>query len=140
MPSFGLYKGNSLILIYKYTGRPYLLMIYYMNTIISLVISSVAVILTAYLLPGVTVSGFLPALLVAIVLGFLNAFVKPILVLLTLPINIITIGLFTFVINALIILLVSQIVPGFRVDGFWWALLFSVILSVVNGLMFAIFQ
>lgn len=111
-----------------------------MNTIISLVISSVAVILTAYLLPGVTVSGFLPALLVAIVLGFLNAFVKPILVLLTLPINIITIGLFTFVINALIILLVSQIVPGFRVDGFWWALLFSVILSIVNGLLFAVFQ
>lgn len=109
-----------------------------MNTIVSLVISAVAVILTAYLLPGVTVSGFLPALLVAIVLGFLNAFVKPILILLTLPINIVTIGLFTFVINALIILLVSQIVPGFRVDGFWWALLFSVILSIVNGLLFAI--
>lgn len=110
----------------------------HMNTIISLVISAVAVILTAYLLPGVTVAGFLPALLVAIVLGFLNAFVKPILILLTLPINIVTIGLFTFVINALIILLVSQIVPGFRVDGFWWALLFSVILSIVNGLLFTI--
>lgn len=109
-----------------------------MNTIVSLVISALAVILTAYLLPGVTVSGFLPAILVAIVLGFLNAFVKPILVVLTLPINIVTIGLFTFVINALIILLVSQIVPGFKVDGFLWALLFSVILSLVNGLLFAI--
>ncbi|MDD2744988.1 MAG: phage holin family protein [Candidatus Gracilibacteria bacterium] len=111
-----------------------------MNTIISLVISALAVIVTAYLLPGVTVAGFIPALLVAIVLGVLNAFVKPILLFLTLPINIVTIGLFTFVINAIIIILVSKIVPGFKVDGFWWALLFSIILSVVNGLMFAIIK
>lgn len=92
---------------------------------------AIAVMIAAYILPGVTVSGFLTALIVALVLGLINAVIKPILLILTLPINILTLGLFTFVINAAIILLVSAIVPGFRVDGFWWALLFSIVLSII---------
>lgn len=94
---------------------------------------TLAVMITAYLLPGVTLKSFFAALVVAVVLGFLNTIVKPILIVLTLPINILTLGLFTLVINAAIILLTSNIVKGFYVDGFWWALLFSLILSLVNA-------
>lgn len=104
--------------------------------IINLLVTTVAVIITAYILPGITVSGFLPALLVAILLWLINTFIRPILLFLTLPINILTIWLFTFVINALIILLISGLVDGFKVDGFWWALLFSIILSIINGILF----
>ncbi|MDD5376836.1 MAG: phage holin family protein [Candidatus Gracilibacteria bacterium] len=106
--------------------------------IMNLLITTIAVIITAYVLPGVTVSGFLPALFVAILLGVINTFVRPILLFLTLPINILTIGLFTFVLNALIIIVISELVSGFKVDGFWWALLFSIILSIVNGILFTL--
>lgn len=109
-----------------------------MGLIINILISALAVAITAYLLPGVTVASFPVAVLVAIVLGLVNAFLKPILILLTLPINILTIGLFTFVINAVIILLVANIVSGFRVDGFWLALVFSLILSIVNSVLFTV--
>ena len=90
--------------------------------------------ISAYLLPGVHVSNFWAAFFTAAVLGILNALIKPILIILTLPINILTLGLFTLVINALMILLASSIVKGFEVDGFWWAFLFAIILSVVNWL------
>ena len=70
-----------------------------------------------------------------VVLGIINAFIKPVLIILTLPINILTLGLFTFVINALIIILTSGLVPGFKVNGFWWALLFSIVLSIVNSFL-----
>lgn len=102
-----------------------------MPTFIHLAVSALAVIITSFLLPGVQV-GILSAFLAALVLGLLNTFVKPLMILFTLPVNVLTLGLFTFVINALIILLASAIVPGFKVKGFWWALLFSLILSVVN--------
>jgi putative membrane protein len=88
--------------------------------------------ITAYLLPGVTLTGFVPALILAVVLGAINAFVKPILLLITLPINILTLGLFTFVINALLIMLAASIVAGFSVSSFWWAMLFAVVLALVN--------
>ena|SRR6266571_8464834 len=109
-----------------------------MGIILNLLLSTLAVIIAAYLLPGVKVSGFFTALVVAIVLGLVNAFLKPLLLLLTLPINILTLGLFTFVINGLLVLLVSAIVPGFRVDGFWWAVLFSIVLSLINMLLFSL--
>jgi putative membrane protein len=102
-----------------------------MNFIIVWLIATLAVIITAYILPGVKLSGFFAALVTALILGLVSTFVKPLLVLLTLPLNILTFGLFTFVINALMIMLTSAIVPGFQVDGFWWALLFSLVLSVV---------
>jgi putative membrane protein len=90
-------------------------------------------------LPGVLLTGFVSALIVSLVLGLVNAFIKPFLVLITLPINILTLGLFTLVINALLIMLVSYLVPGFKVDGFWWALIFSVTLSITSWLLSLLF-
>jgi putative membrane protein len=106
-----------------------------MKTIMHWFLRAVAVLITAYLLPGIVVESFFVALVVAVVLGFLNMVVKPILVILTLPINILTLGLFTLVINAGLILLTSALVEGFLVSSFWWALLFSLILSLVNGIL-----
>ena len=100
--------------------------------LINLLLSAIAVVITAYVLPGVHVANFLTAIVVAVVLGILNAVIKPILFFLTLPINLLTLGLFTFILNGLIILIVSALVPGFKVDNLLWAVLFSIILSVVN--------
>ncbi len=113
-----------------------------MDIIIRLLVSAVAVMLAAWLLPGVSIRNFWTAVFVAIILAFLNAFVKPIMVFLTIPFTVFTFGLFLFVINALIILLTSYIIEGFRVEGFWWALLFSLILSLIQyifGLQNSIF-
>jgi putative membrane protein len=90
--------------------------------------------LTAYLLPGVHVEHYGYALLVAVVLSVFNAVIRPILVVLTIPITFVTLGLFLLVINAVLILLVDWVVPKFEVDGFWWALAFSLILSLFNSL------
>ena len=103
-----------------------------MSRIFNWLIFTLAVIVAAYLLPGVTVSGFFAALVTALVLGFINTFIKPIVVILTLPINILTLGLFYLVINTLLIMLASAIVPGFTVANFWWAALFSIVLWLVN--------
>ncbi len=103
-----------------------------MGILINLLLSAIAVIIAAYILPGVKVENFLTALVVAVVLGIASAVLKPILIVLTLPINLLTLGLFTFVINGIIILLVSAIVPGFKVNGLLWAIIFSIVLSLVN--------
>src|SRR5882672_509518 len=103
-----------------------------MGILINWLASALVIIIASYLLPGVHVSNFGTALWVALVLGVLNILLKPILVLLTLPITIVTLGLFTLVINAIIILLVAKLVPGFQVDGFWWALLFGLLVSLIN--------
>lgn len=105
-----------------------------MNWILRLLLNAVAVVLTAYLLPGVDVTDYWTALIVAIVLVVANVVVKPVLVILTIPITIVTLGLFLLVINALIILMADYLVDGFTVNGFWWALLFSLILSIFNSL------
>ncbi|HUH35383.1 MAG TPA: phage holin family protein [Moheibacter sp.] len=103
-----------------------------MRSIISFLLTGLIVLGLAHLLPGVEVSSFWGALLVALVLGILNAFVRPILVFLTLPATLITFGLFLWVINAIIILLASWFLGDyFHVTSFWWALLFSFLLSVV---------
>lgn len=108
-----------------------------MSLVVNWVISGIAIVITAYLLPGVTLSGFKAALLAALVLGLINAVIKPVLTLLTLPLTILTLGLFSLVLNALLIMLVTKIVPGFQVQGFLWAVAFSVVLTVVNwGLSF----
>ena len=111
-----------------------------MEILISWLISAAAILITAYVLPGVRVESFVTALIAAVVLGIINSVLKPILLLLTLPINVLTLGLLTFVINALLVLLAARIVPGFRVDGFWWALLFSIVLSLVNTLLGNLFK
>ena len=105
-----------------------------MNIIIRFLLSGVAVMLTAYLLPGVEVQDYWAALLVAVLISLSNVIIKPILVVLTIPITIISLGLFLLVINAIIILMVDSLVDGFEVDGFWWALGFSLILSIFNSL------
>jgi putative membrane protein len=105
-----------------------------MNVIVRFLLSGVAVLLAAYLLPGVHVEHYGYALLVAAVLSITNIIVKPILIVFTIPITILTLGLFLLVINAVIILLVDYLTPGFNVDGFWWALAFSLILSIFNSL------
>ena len=105
-----------------------------MNVIVRFLLSGVAVLITAYLLPGVHVEHYGYALLVAAVLSIINIFIKPLLVIFTIPITILTLGLFLLVINALIILMVDYLTPGFNVDGFWWALAFSLILSILNSI------
>ena len=105
-----------------------------MRFVIKLLLTAVAVLLTSYVLPGVhTDGGFGTAILVAALLAFLNVTLKPLIIVLTIPITFVTLGLFLFVINALIILLADSIIDGFAVDGFWWALLFSLILSFLSS-------
>jgi putative membrane protein len=112
-----------------------------MNILIRLIISAIAVLVTDLLLPGVslgdmgTTNGLLTALLVAAVLGLLNALLKPLLILLTLPVTMVTLGLFLLVINAVIVIIAARIVPGFSVDSFWWALGFSLLLSLVTSVL-----
>ena len=106
-----------------------------MNFLMRLLITALAAMVTAYLLPGVRIKDFVTALVLALVLAVLNLLVKPVLILLTLPVTIVTLGLFLLVINALIILIASNLVSGFKVDGFIWALLFSLVLSIVTGIM-----
>ncbi len=106
-----------------------------MNLLVKIIISSLAVLLTAYILPGIHVDTYVTALCVAMVLAILNGIVKPILIVFTIPITIFTLGLFLLVINAIIILLTDNFVDGFYVDGFWWALLFSLVLSIVTSVM-----
>ncbi len=105
-----------------------------MNWITRILISSVAVVLGSYLLPGVHIDAFLTALVVAVVLSVFNTVLKPLLIVLTIPATILTFGLFLFAINASILLLADWAVDGFEIDGFWWALLLSFILSLINSL------
>ena len=108
---------------------------YCVNFFVSLLVSGLAVLIAAFLLPGVRVENMVYAIIVAAVLALLNAFIKPLLILLTIPITLFTFGLFLLVINAGLILLADFIVPeGFEVDGFWWALLFSIVLWAINSL------
>jgi putative membrane protein len=101
--------------------------------LIKWLISALIILGLAYLLPGIEVSGFIAALIAALVLGLINTFVKPIIIFFTLPINITTLGLFTLVINAVMVLLVGALVSGFTVENFWWALLFSLLMGFINS-------
>lgn len=107
-----------------------------MNLLIRILITSGLVMLIAHFMTSVDVANLTTAVIVAVVLGLLNAIVKPILVLFTLPVTILTLGLFLFVINAVIILLCSRLVDGFRVNSFWTAMIFSIILSICQSIMF----
>ncbi len=103
-----------------------------MKTLIHLLLSALAIFVTAYLLPGVEVDTWVTYFILAVVLGAINIFIRPILTLLTLPLSIITLGLFSVVINAFMVMLADRIVPGFSVDGFVSALLFGIVLGVVT--------
>lgn len=109
-----------------------------MKLIIRLIISTIAVLVTDLLLSGVHAEDFMTGLLVAVVLGLLNTFVRPILLLLTLPVTVFTLGLFILVINAAMVLLAAKLVPGFVVESFWWALGFSLLMGIVQGFLNAL--
>jgi len=106
--------------------------------ILTVLISSIAVFISANILPGVHVQNFGTAVVVAVVLGMINAFIRPIILILTLPINILTLGLFTLVIIAGLVMFTAYIVPGFHVDGFWWALAFAFVLWIVNSFLYSL--
>ncbi|RKT01642.1 phage holin family protein [Chryseobacterium defluvii] len=106
-----------------------------MNIIIRLFITSIVAYLLTKILPGVHFEGFTSAIIFALVLGLLNLIVKPILSLLGLPLTIITLGLFALVINAVIILIADYFIDSMVVDGFWWALIFSIALSIITSLV-----
>lgn len=103
--------------------------------IVHFLFSAVAVFIAAYLVPGVAIDSFITAIIFALVLGLLNAIVKPILLLLTLPLNILSLGLFTIVINILILYLASNLVPGFTISSLLSAILFGLVLAIVNSLL-----
>ena len=110
-----------------------------MHFIIALLLNAAALIITSKIVPGFVVSGFGSALVAAIVLGVINTFIKPILLILTIPINILTLGLFTFVINALLLAIAAGIVPGVIIDKFWpTAIIAALVLSVVSTILSAL--
>ena len=102
------------------------------------ILFALAIMFTAWLIPGIEVDGFKSALLVVVIMALINIFITPLLVLITLPINLLTLGLFIFVINALLLLLLGRIAPGFEVDGFLSAFLGSVVISFLGALISSI--
>jgi putative membrane protein len=106
-----------------------------MGILIRWIILTVSIIIASYLLEGIHISGFFSAFFAAAALGILNALFRPILLVLTLPINVLTLGLFTFIINALMLKMASGIIPGFEVQGFWTAVIGSLIISVISWLL-----
>ena len=106
-----------------------------MNLILVWILNAVALLVVAYILPGISVASFGSALIAALVLGLLNMLVKPVLILLTLPITIVTLGLFLIVLNALLFWLAGTILRGFQVGGFWWAVGGAILYSIISGLL-----
>ncbi|MFN0065183.1 MAG: phage holin family protein [Chlamydiales bacterium] len=103
-----------------------------MSFFINLLLNALAILFTGFILPGVHIEGFLTALFVSLILGFVNTFLRPIIFILTLPINILTLGLFSFVIMGLMVFLVAKIVPGFALSSFLWAIPFALVASFFN--------
>jgi putative membrane protein len=110
-----------------------------MKILIKWLLMTASIMITAYLLPGISVQSFGAALVTALVLGLINAVLRPILVVLTLPFTIITLGLFILILNGLLVLLTSAIVTGFLVVNIWWAMLFSIVFSVISFVLHQIF-
>ena len=108
-----------------------------MKLILRIALTALAVVILAKILPGVEVDSYGTAIFVAIVLGLLNFIVKPLLIILTLPVTVLTLGLFLLIINALIILMADSLVDGFMVNSIWWALLFSLLLSFLQSIFYS---
>ncbi|MCF2873664.1 MULTISPECIES: phage holin family protein [unclassified Tenacibaculum] len=111
-----------------------------MKVFLKLLLTALAVIVLANILPGIMVNNYVTAVIVAAVISLLNMFVRPLLIFFTLPATIVTLGLFLFVINAIIILLAGKLVGGFVVSGFFAALLFSVLLSIFRSILFSLLK
>lgn len=108
-----------------------------MNFLIRLLVTAAVAFGLAHLLKGIHIDTYWTALVFALILALVNLIVRPLLILLTIPLTIITLGLFLLVINALMVLLAAKLVDGIQVDGFWWALLFGLLLSIVSSLLFS---
>jgi len=106
-----------------------------MTLLLVWILNAVALLAVAYLLPGITVASFGSAMWAALILGLVNMLVKPVLILLTLPITIVTLGLFLFVINALLFWFVGSMLTGFKVSGFWWAVIGAIVYSLISGFL-----
>lgn len=111
-----------------------------MKLILKLLLNALAVVILSYVLPGIGVDSLTTAIIVALALSILNFVVKPILVILTLPITIVTLGLFLLVINAIIILIAADFIPGFHVSSIWWAIIFSLLLSFLQSILHSIIK
>lgn len=106
-----------------------------MKIFIHWLVAAIAILITAYVLPGVQVDGLLVAFVLAVILGAINAFLRPLFIILTLPITILSFGLFVFVINGFLVMLAASIVPGFAVSGLWSGILFAIILAIVSAVL-----
>jgi putative membrane protein len=106
-----------------------------MHSFIRFIVASISVVLTVYLLPGVELDHWSTAVFLAAILGLLNIFLKPILVIFTLPITVFTLGIFLIIINGLIVIIADRIIPGFKVDSFGWAIAFSLVLSILESML-----
>jgi len=106
-----------------------------MTLLLVWILNAVGLLVVAYVLPGIVVASFWSAMWAALVLGLINMLVKPLFVLLTLPITIVTVGLFLFVVNALMFWLAGSILKGFQVNGFWWALFGALLYSLISGFL-----
>ena len=111
-----------------------------MKTVLRILLTAVAVFILSYVLPGVAVADYWSAVIVAVVLGLLRIVVKPILVILTFPITVVTLGLFLLVINAIIIMMADYFIGGFAVKSFWWALIFSLLLSLLQSILYSMVE
>ena len=111
-----------------------------MKTIANILVKTLIFLLTAYIVPGFNINSFVTALLVVVVLGVLNIFLKPLLILLTLPINILTLGLFTFVVNAFLLYFASLIVSGFKLESFWSAVVGALVIALLSAVFSAVFK
>ncbi len=106
-----------------------------MQIIVALIINAIALLFTTYLVPGFQVANFTTALLAGIVLGVVNTFIKPVLSFITAPLTIITLGLFTFVVNAIVLFIVSAVVPGLKIEGWLPAILGAIVLSIISTIL-----
>lgn len=106
-----------------------------MNLLVKWVLFALLIMFIAWIIPGITITGFLSALFVVVVLSLVNIFIRPLIQLISLPLNVITLGLFSLIINALLFLLVAKFSPGFQIDGFWSGLFGALILSVMTPLI-----
>lgn len=104
----------------------------------NLIVNTLSIFAVSYILSGVHVDGFLTALLVAVVMAVLNSTLKPLLIIITIPITFVTFGLFLFVINVLVLYAAAYLIDGFALEGFWWAILFSLLVSIVNSVLFGL--
>jgi putative membrane protein len=133
-------KKAHILFWYTFSNLIVVIKLIKMKTFLKILLTALAVIVLATVLPGVSVSGYLSAIIVAVVIALLNMVVKPLLIFFTLPATIVTFGLFLFVINAIIILLADKLVGGFAVSGFFAALLFSILLSIFRSVLFSLLK